>query len=312
MTNPKISIVMPTYNRADLISETLESIIAQTFDSWECIIVDDNSNDNTLEIVTPFLMDKRFKFTTKPIGYSKGADASRNYGLELSQGEYVYWFDSDDIIHPLTFELCINEFLANNIDFCRFKRTVFFNDFDKKCFENYNIDENVFFIDITDIEKIINNELPFNTCSVIWNKKSLGDEKFSNKLLYAEEWEYYTRLVSNGLKGININKVLIYARKHSASQTHEFNCNDYIRVEAKKEASLLIVRNLVQKNLLTYSLKRYFVCLSIGFKEYNLFEQIIGIMQLSSVEKIKWQIFYAILPFRLSLYKIKKAIFIHD
>lgn len=308
MTKPQISIVMPTYNRADLISETLESILAQTFDSWECIIVDDNSNDNTIEIVAPFLMDKRFKFTTKPIGYSKGADASRNYGLELSQGEYVYWFDSDDIIHPLTFELCMNEFISNTIDFCRFKRTVFFDDFYEEFFENYIIDEKVFFIDISDIEKIINNELPFNTCSVIWKKKSLGIEKFSDRLLYAEEWEYYTRLISNGLKGININKVFVYARKHVASQTHEFNCNDDVRIEAKKEAALLIVKNLVEKKLLTYSLKRYFVCLSIGFKKYNLFEQIIDTMQLSTIEKIKWQIFYSTLPLRLMLFRTKKVI----
>ncbi|MFV5694958.1 glycosyltransferase family 2 protein [Flavobacterium sp. LB3P122] len=308
MTKPKISIVIPTYNRADLIAESLESILGQTFDSWECIIIDDNSNDNTIEIVTPFLKDKRFKFTTKPLGYAKGANASRNYGLELSQGKYIYWLDSDDIIHPLTFELCINEFSWNIIDFCRFQRTVFFDNFDVKCFDNYNIDENVFFIDKSHIEKIINNELPINTCSVIWKKKSLGFEKFSNELLYAEEWEYYSRLVSNGLKGININKVLIYARKHSCSQTHEFNCNNYIRVEAKKEAALLIVKNLAAKKMLTYSLKRYFICLSIGFKEYNLFEQIISTIQISSVEKIKWQIFYTILPLRLSLYKIKKAI----
>lgn len=308
MAKPKISIVMPTYNHAHLIAETLHSILAQTYDSWECIIVDDHSNDNTIEIVTPFLQDERFKFTRKPAGFSKGANASRNYGLDLSQGEYIYWFDSDDIIHPLTFELCMNEFSRNSIDFCRFERTVFFDDFDTKCFENYSIDENLFLIDKTQIEKILNNELPFNTCSLIWKRVSLVTEKFSDKLLYAEEWEYYSRLVSNGLKGININKILIYARKHSMSQTHEFNNNSFIRVEAKKEAALLIVKNLEAKKMLTYSIKRYFVCLSLSFREYNLFEQIINAMQLSRFERLKWQLFYGTLPLRLSVHKFKKAI----
>ena len=306
MIKPKISIVMPTFNRADLIAETLESILAQTLESWECIIVDDNSNDNTIEVVAPYLQDIRFIFTTKPKGFSKGANASRNYGLDLSQGEFVYWFDSDDIIHPLTFELCMKEFSRNSIDFCRFERAVFFDDFDSKSFENYNTNKKCFLIDKSHTEKIINNELPFNTCSLVWKKESLGSEKFSDQLLYAEEWEYYSRLISNNLKGISINKTLIYARKHTGSQTHEFNNNSFKRVEAKKEAAYLIVKNLAVKKMLSYSLKRYFVCLSLSFKEYNLFEQIINAMQLSKIEKIKWQIFYALLPLRLRIYGFKK------
>jgi glycosyltransferase involved in cell wall biosynthesis len=305
MEEQKISIVMPTYNRAHLIGESLYSILAQTFDSWECIIVDDDSSDNTLEIVTPFLNDNRFKFITKPAGLSKGANASRNYGFDLSQGEYVYWFDSDDIIHPLTFELCMREFSKNTIDFCRFERAVFFNEFDSKSFENYSTNKDSFLINVSHIEKIIKNELPFNTCSLMWKKESLRCEKFSDNLLYAEEWEYYSRLISNNLIGISINKVLIYARKHEASQTHEFNNNMSKRIIAKKEAAYLIVKNLACKRMLTYSLKRYFVCLSLSFKEYNLFEQIITVIEISSHRKMYWKVFYLVLPLRLRLYKIK-------
>lgn len=308
MINPKITVIMPTYNRAHLIAETLESILAQTFGIWECIIVDDNSTDNSIEIIEPFLKDDRFKFIVKSKDFSKGANASRNYGLDLSKGQYIYWFDSDDIIHPLTFEICMNEFLRGDIDFCRFQRAVFFDSFDYKSFENYSIDESVFFIDKLQIEKIITNELPFNTCSLMWRKESLGSEKFSNQLLYAEEWEYYSRLVSNNLSGISINKILIHARKHSGSQTHEFNLSNEIRVKAKKEATLLIVKNLAAKKMLTYSLTRYFVCLSLSFKKFNLFNQIIKATQLSRFEKLKWHLFYILLPFRLSVFKMKKVI----
>lgn len=299
---------MPTYNRGNFIAETLDSILAQTFESWECIIVDDNSIDNTGEVLKPYLQDDRFLFTPKPIGYIKGANASRNYGLNLSKGKYIYWFDSDDIIHPLTFELVINQLLSKEIDFCRFQRDVFYGDFDKKNFQNYCIDEKVFEIDKSQTEKIINNELPFNTCSLIWKKESLKDERFRDELLYAEEWEFYSRLVSNGLKGVNVNKVLIYARKHDESQTHEFNMNSFVRVDAKRRAALLIVRNLRSKQMLTYSIKRYFICLSIGFKEYNLFDQILDEMQLTFLEKFQWQIFYKLLPLRLSIYRLKKQL----
>jgi len=308
MKSPKISIVMPTYNRAHLIAETLDSIRNQTYMSWECIIVDDNSTDNTVEVIASFLIDKRFKFTSKPNEYLRGANASRNYGLEISTGDYIYWFDSDDIIHPETFSTCMNEFAVAPIDFCKFQRVVFYNDFDVKLFNSFHMNDEVFLIDNAKIEKIINNELPINTCSVVWKKESLKTEKFSNQLLYAEEWEYFTRLISNGLVGVSINKIFLYARKHTGSQTHEFNCKNTVRVEAKKEAALLIVANLVSKNLLTYSIKRYFICLSIGFKEYNLFNQIIDAMQLSYIEKNRWKIFYFLLPFRLLIYRFRKKI----
>ena len=115
-------------------------------------------------------------------------------------------------------------------------------------------------------------------------------------------------MISNGLIGININKVLIYARKHEESQTHEFNNNSFVRVEAKKEAALLIVKNLESKNLLTYSIKRYFVCFSNNFKEFDLFTQILIAMRLSKLESKKWEFFYTILPVRLFFYKLKKKI----
>ena len=76
--------------------------------------------------------------------------------------------------------------------------------------------------------------------------------------------------------------------------------------EAKKEAAYLIVKNLAAKKMLTYSLKRYFVCLSLSFKEFNLFAQIIKVMELSTIKKIYWKGFYVLLPLRLRLYEIKK------
>ena len=65
--NPLVSIIIPTYNRAHLIGETLDSVLAQTYQNWECIIVDDGSSDNTDDVVNDYVKkDPRFKYYYRP------------------------------------------------------------------------------------------------------------------------------------------------------------------------------------------------------------------------------------------------------
>ncbi len=97
-TQPLVSIIIPTFNRSNLIDETLSSIIDQTYQNWECLIIDDGSTDNTKEIVWKYTKgDNRFQYYHRPKNRPKGANACRNYGFELSKGEFVNWIDSDDI-----------------------------------------------------------------------------------------------------------------------------------------------------------------------------------------------------------------------
>lgn len=96
---PLVSIIIPTYNRADLIGETLDSVLAQTYTNWECLIVDDGSTDTTEEVVSAYVKkDTRFQYYHRPHDRPKGANACRNYGFEKSKGAYIQWLDSDDLI----------------------------------------------------------------------------------------------------------------------------------------------------------------------------------------------------------------------
>lgn len=105
MNSPLISIIIPAYNRAYIIAETLNSILIQTYQNWECIIVDDGSSDGTEKVVDEFVKkDNRFKFYSRPSDRLKGANACRNFGLEKSQGEYVMFLDSDDICESFCLE----------------------------------------------------------------------------------------------------------------------------------------------------------------------------------------------------------------
>lgn len=87
---PLVSIIIPTYNRAHLIGETLDSVLAQTYKNWECIIVDDGSSDNSDEIIDECVKkDARFKYYQRPDEHLPGGNGARNYGFRMSRGTKV-------------------------------------------------------------------------------------------------------------------------------------------------------------------------------------------------------------------------------
>src|SRR5690606_10638879 len=98
-TQTLVSIIIPTYNRAHLISETLDSVLAQTYTNWECIVVDDGSSDNTDELLRTYCdKDDRFKYFHRPDTHRPGGNGARNYGLDNAKGDYITFLDSDDYI----------------------------------------------------------------------------------------------------------------------------------------------------------------------------------------------------------------------
>lgn len=101
MTSSKslISIIIPAYNRGGIISETLESVLSQSYPFWECIVVDDHSTDDTAAIVKSYAnRDQRISYVLRPKEKAKGAAACRNYGVEKAKGEYLQFLDSDDLL----------------------------------------------------------------------------------------------------------------------------------------------------------------------------------------------------------------------
>ena len=96
MPTPFFSIIIPTYNRAGFIAETLQSVLRQDFVDFEILVVDDGSTDNTAAVVGQFA-DPRLHYLPKQ---NAERGAARNYGLARAQGEYVLFLDSDDLFHP--------------------------------------------------------------------------------------------------------------------------------------------------------------------------------------------------------------------
>ncbi len=104
---PKVSVILPTYNRAKYISRAIDSVLAQTYKDWELIIIDDGSTDNTKEVVEPYLKDKRIKYVWKENG---GVSSARNKGLDMATGEFVAFLDSDDFYMPEKLEKSLEVF----------------------------------------------------------------------------------------------------------------------------------------------------------------------------------------------------------
>ncbi len=111
--NNLISIVVPAYNVALFISETLESIRKQTFTNWEAIIVDDGSTDNTVEVIKDYISsDNRFRLICQD---NSGVSVARNTGILAASGMYLSFLDGDDMWQPTFLEELFNAFQEGNI-----------------------------------------------------------------------------------------------------------------------------------------------------------------------------------------------------
>lgn len=110
-----VSIIMPMKNAAEYVTDTVVSVLAQTFSDWELIAVDDCSTDNgkTLEIMRSFSAED-VRINLVPLSQGKGSSGARNEGLHRAKGRFIAFLDSDDIWHPGYLET-----MLSNIDSCK-------------------------------------------------------------------------------------------------------------------------------------------------------------------------------------------------
>ncbi|WP_452227708.1 glycosyltransferase family 2 protein [Lacinutrix sp. MEBiC02404] len=201
---PLVSIIIPTYNRALFIGETLDSVLAQSYLNWECIVVDDGSTDATIEYVQTFVnKNKRFNFYQRPLEKKKGANACRNYGFEKSKGEFIIFLDSDDLLESTCIEnrvksLSSNSQITNEIPV-----------FSMGIYEHQNKTEKIFNKDFDTIKAYLINFMIGNTPWTItcpfWRRdvfNELGgfDEDFKR----LQDVDLHTRLL---LKGYKIKRI---------------------------------------------------------------------------------------------------------
>jgi glycosyltransferase involved in cell wall biosynthesis len=125
MMTPLISIIIPTYNSAELIGAAIDSVLAQTYQNWECIIVDDGSTDNTLKLCNQYIkLDSRVKYLYQENGKQGKA---RNLGISKANGFYLAFLDADDLWLPEKLSVQIVQIQKHDVDLV-FSDSYVFND----------------------------------------------------------------------------------------------------------------------------------------------------------------------------------------
>ena len=106
--SPQISVIIPAYNCDRYIGQAVESILHQTYSSYEIIVIDDGSQDKTREVLEPYQANIRYVYQ-----HNQGVSAARNHGIELARGEFVAFLDADDLFFPDTLAAQLAVFEAN-------------------------------------------------------------------------------------------------------------------------------------------------------------------------------------------------------
>lgn len=210
-----ISIISPVFNRADLLQATAESVLAQTWQNWEWIIVDDGSADNTVDYCKRlYLKEQRVRFferNTEP----KGACACRNIGLQKSEGEFVIFLDSDDLLAPFCLEQRIAAFNNKpNLDFLVFPQLLFK---ETPGDHNYywNVDK-----EIDDLDRFLSGDGVWPISGPIWRSNSIKDSlAWNQKLTIWQDVDFHIRALLQGMKyeKVSVVKPDIFIRKQDSS-----------------------------------------------------------------------------------------------
>lgn len=207
MNNSLVSVVMPVYNVENFLRKSIESVLAQTYKSFELIIVNDGSPDKSGEIAELYAQkDKRIKVIHKENG---GLSDARNIGMENASGKYIYFIDSDDYIEDNLLETCVSLAETKNAEVVIFSFFLDLVDMDEN-----NIDTQVIKYPYTSYNKVDlkNIELNQNILSMIcyaWNKLYNLEFLRKNNFKFTKGLSLVEDIYFNSPVLANVNRLVI-------------------------------------------------------------------------------------------------------
>ena len=286
---PLISIITPIYNAEKYLEICIESVLTQTYNNWELLLINDGSKDNSGIICkNASLRDKRIKYISKS---NTGVSSTRNIGLDIAKGQYIMFLDADDYwCSNSILELFVINVIKYNLDILRgdYKKV----DEDNKDLYYEHINQNkLSFANKTlkafdFLEEIIDGK--FFLCLAIFKREAIGNLRFTNGQIFLEDMELFIHIL---LKDINCMYIPIYfyayrENRISASHNHSIKKleDTFSMCHKFHNCSLLAKNYLIKNNYEKNSLMIYYYTLCTiaeidGYYSYK--KEIINTLQLN-------------------------------
>lgn len=265
---PLVSIIIPTYNRAHLIGETLDSVLAQTYGNWECIIVDDGSTDNTSDVLESYVnKDSRFQYYHRPPDRPKGANACRNYGFQISKGEFIVFLDSDDLLKSSCLAKRISFLQQRDLDFVIGDTAVIEGG---KKVEKLMCKSPHFENKKTYLLAFLNYQVPWTIMSVLWRREIIAKFSFDESLSRFQDIDLHLRiLMYSDYSFSKSNYIDNYYRKDEFSIGKDLNFQQNV-IDSLFQLMDKFMPEIKKNKILEKSFKRFFYLISRDFIFYKV------------------------------------------
>ena len=239
---PEISVILPVFNSEEFVRKSIESVLAQTFEDFELIIVNDGSTDSSKDIIDSF-KDDRIRLINQS---NQGPGAARNNALKMAQGRYVMYLDSDDWFTSDALEVAYGEITKFDADLTFFKMINFDGEryyendwFELKTLQSF---KNRTFKPIETPGSIF--DLSVGVCQKIYNRSFLEriDARFPEGIFFEDmPFFYYVFLKAERIS--IVNRHLYVRRKHTSSITNVVDEKFFDTVPAGQELMRIFIEN---------------------------------------------------------------------
>ena len=247
----KISVIIPTFNRAKLILNSLKSILNQSYRNIEAIIVDDNSSDNTKKKLSS-INDTRIRYIK--LRKNKGACIARNIGIKKAIGKYITFQDSDDISDFDKFEKQIQNLNKKNsdFDFCKL-RLFYFNKTNYKIvpfnYQHKKIMEN------KTLEALCNGNF-ISTSSILIKRSVIQKYFFINNIPRLQDYDLILRMIPNHKYSYTQKALITLIIRNDSISNSDEKLKKSIYILLKKKYKLNSIQKYIFINYLQRTLKR--------------------------------------------------------